>query len=45
MRVVLRETLRRCELGGARRRPEGIARRNVTFSPRHGTPVVVSPRS
>ena len=45
MRVVLRETLRRCQLRGARRRPEGIARRNVTFSPRHGTPVVVSPRS
>jgi cytochrome P450 len=45
MRIVLRETLRRCELRGARRRPEGIARRNITFSPRHGTPVVVSPRS
>ncbi len=44
MRVVLRETLRRCELRGARRRPEGIARRNITFSPRRGTPVVVSPR-
>jgi cytochrome P450 len=45
MRVVLRETLRRWELRGARRRPEGIARRNVTFSPRRGTPVVVSTRS
>lgn len=44
MRIVLRETLRRCELRGARRRPEGIARRNITFSPRRGTPVVVSRR-
>ena len=44
MGVVLRETLRRCELRGARRRPEGIARRNVTFSPRRGTPVVARPR-
>jgi cytochrome P450 len=44
MRVVLRETLRRCELRGARRRPERIARRNITFSPRRGTPVVVSRR-
>jgi cytochrome P450 family 135 len=44
MRIVLRETLRRCELRGARRRPERIARRNITFSPRRGTPVVVTPR-
>jgi cytochrome P450 family 135 len=44
MRVVLRETLRRRELRGARRRPEGIARRNITFSPRRGTPVVATPR-
>jgi cytochrome P450 len=44
MRIVLRETLRRCELRGARRRPERIARRNITFSPRRGTPVIVSPR-
>jgi cytochrome P450 len=44
MRIVLRETLRRCELRGARRRAEGIARRNITFSPRRGTPVVVEQR-
>ncbi len=44
MRIVLRETLRRYVVRGARRRPEGIARRNITFSPRRGTPVVVSPR-
>jgi len=44
MRVVLRETLRRLDLRGARRRPERIARRNITFSPRRGTPVVASGR-
>jgi cytochrome P450 len=45
MRVVLREVLGRCELLAGRRRPEGIARRNITFSPRHGTPVRVVRRS
>jgi cytochrome P450 len=45
MRVVLREVLGRCELLAARRGPEGIARRNITFSPRHGTPVRVVRRS
>jgi cytochrome P450 family 135 len=44
LRVVLREVLTRCDLVGARRSPERIARRNVTFSPRHGTPVVVTER-
>ncbi len=44
MRIVLREVLTRCELRGVRRAPERIARRNVTFSPRKGTPVVVSER-
>jgi cytochrome P450 family 135 len=44
MRIVLREVLRSCELRGARRSPERIARRNVTFSPRNGTPVIVSQR-
>jgi cytochrome P450 len=47
MRIVLRAVLERCELDGARPEPEGIARRNVTFSPKHGTPVRVrslSPR-
>jgi cytochrome P450 len=44
MRVVLREVLSRCELRTERRRPQRIARRNVTFSPRNGTPVVVTER-
>jgi cytochrome P450 family 135 len=39
MRIVLREVLERCELAPARRHPERIARRNITFSPRHGAPV------
>jgi cytochrome P450 family 135 len=44
LRVVLREVLGRCELRATRRRPERIGRRNVTFSPRRGTPVLVSER-
>jgi cytochrome P450 len=44
MRVVLREVLGRCELRLARHAPERIARRNITFSPRHGTPVMVTRR-
>jgi cytochrome P450 len=44
MRIVLREVLLRCELRGARSAPERIARRNITFSPRKGTPVVVEGR-
>jgi cytochrome P450 len=44
MRVVLREVLSSCELRGARSAPERIARRNITFSPRGGTPVIVSRR-
>ena len=44
MRVVLREVLSRCDLRGVRGVPEGIARRNVTFSPRNGTPVQVTAR-
>ena len=44
MRVVLREVVSRCELRLARRGPERIARRNITFSPRHGTPVTVARR-
>jgi cytochrome P450 len=44
MRVVLRQVLSRCELRAVRSRPDGIARRNITFSPRHGTPVVVTAR-
>ena len=44
MRVVLREAIGRCELRGALKRPERIARRNITFSPRRGTPVIVERR-
>ena len=44
MRVVLRQVLERCDLRGERRAPERIARRNITFSPRHGTPVIVEAR-
>jgi cytochrome P450 len=44
MRVVLRHVLSRCELRGERRAPERIARRNITFSPRRGTPVIVGSR-
>ena len=39
MRIVLRAVLGRCELEAARDKPEGVTRRNVTFSPKHGTPV------
>ena len=35
------EALRAGPAGGG---PEGIARRNVTFSPRHGTRIVATPR-
>ncbi len=44
IRIVLREVLSRCELRGARSAPERIARRNITFSPRGGTPVVMTAR-
>jgi cytochrome P450 len=44
MRVVLREVLGSCELRSARSAPERISRRNITFSPRHGTPVVLASR-
>jgi cytochrome P450 family 135 len=42
MRIVLREVLTRCELHKADPRPERVTRRNVTLSPRDGTPVVPS---
>jgi len=49
MRVVLETVLRECVLQSADARAERIARRNVTFSPRHGTRVRaitrVTPRS
>jgi cytochrome P450 len=44
MRIALREILLRCELRKADPRPERTGRRNITFSPRAGTPVVVDSR-
>src|SRR3954454_16357076 len=44
MRIVLREVLTRCDLHKASRRPERNGRRNITLSPKDGTPVVVSAR-
>jgi cytochrome P450 family 135 len=45
MRVVLREVLGRCELRAADPSPERVGRRNVTFSPKNGTRVLVERRS
>jgi cytochrome P450 len=44
MRIVLREVLTRCELRKADPRPERTGRRNITLSPKDGTPVVVTSR-
>jgi cytochrome P450 len=44
MRVVLREVLTRCELHKASPLPERTGRRNITLSPKDGTPVVVTSR-
>ena len=44
MRVVLSEVLTALELAPATPRPETIARRNLTFAPRHGTRVIVTRR-
>jgi cytochrome P450 len=44
MRIVLREVFTRCELHKSDPMPERVARRNITFSPRRGTPVVVTAR-
>jgi len=44
MRIVLREVLTRCELRKASPAPEKIGRRNITLSPRAGTPVVLDAR-
>ena len=44
MRIVLREVLTRCELRKADPRPERIGRRNITLSPKAGTPVVLTAR-
>jgi cytochrome P450 len=44
MRIALREVLTRCELRKASPAPEKIGRRNITLSPKDGTPVVVTAR-
>jgi cytochrome P450 len=44
MRIVLREVLSRCDLRKASPEPEQTGRRNITLSPKAGTPVVVSSR-
>ena len=44
MRIVLREVLTRCELTKTDQRPERVTRRNVTLSPRDGTPVILGAR-
>jgi len=45
MRVVLRTILRSAELEPATTAPQAIVRRNVTLSPREGTPAVLRERS
>jgi len=44
MRVVLREVLTRCDLRKANPMPEKTGRRNITLSPKDGTPVIVTAR-
>ncbi len=44
MRIVLREVLTRCDLRKANPAPEKTGRRNITLSPKDGTPVVVTAR-
>jgi cytochrome P450 len=44
MRIVLREVLTRCELRKADPRPERTGRRNITLSPKDGTPVILTAR-
>ena len=44
MRIVLREVLTRCDLHKANPAPEKTGRRNITLSPKDGTPVVVTAR-
>jgi cytochrome P450 len=44
MRIVLREVLTRCDLQKASPLPEKTGRRNITLSPKDGTPVVVTAR-
>ena len=44
LRIALREVLTRCDLHKADPMPERVGRRNITFSPRDGAPVVVTAR-
>ena len=44
MRIVLREVLTRCDLRKASPAPEQTGRRNITLSPKDGTPVIVESR-
>ncbi len=44
MRIALRAVLTRCDLHKADPAPERVARRNITLSPKLGTPVVVADR-
>jgi cytochrome P450 len=44
MGIVLREVITRCDLRKVDPSPEKTGRRNITFSPRAGTPVVVESR-
>jgi cytochrome P450 len=44
MRIVLREVLGRCQLEAVSDRPEGVKHRNITLSPKRGTPVVLVAR-
>jgi cytochrome P450 family 135 len=44
MRIVLREVFERCGLRKASPAPEKIGRRNITLSPKDGTPVVLAAR-
>jgi cytochrome P450 len=44
MRIVLREVLTRCDQQKASPLPEKTGRRNITLSPKDGTPVVVTAR-
>jgi hypothetical protein len=41
---VLREVLSRCDLHKADPMPEKTCRRNITLSPKNGTPVVITAR-
>jgi cytochrome P450 len=44
MRIVLREVLTRCDLHKVSPAPEKTGRRNITLSPKAGTPVVITAR-